>query len=96
MSFFCWLSRKHYWSIPHRTADNHLVQVCYECGAERPAREVHNEVAAEWLKHSIASAKLEVPKLMSEQLPEKTYRRDVSVQPVAAGQGVSRKLVAVK
>jgi hypothetical protein len=21
-----------------------LVQVCYECGAERPARELHNEI----------------------------------------------------
>ena len=44
MTLFCKLSRKHYWCIPHRTEDHRLVQVCYECGAERPARELHNEV----------------------------------------------------
>ncbi|MEW6127749.1 MAG: hypothetical protein AB1757_11990 [Acidobacteriota bacterium] len=44
MSFFCKLSRRHYWSTPHRSEDHQLVQVCYECGAERPARELHNEV----------------------------------------------------
>jgi hypothetical protein len=43
MSFFCRLSRRHYWCTPHRSADNRLVQVCYECGAERPAREFHKE-----------------------------------------------------
>ena len=43
MSFFCRLSRKHYWSLPHRDEEKHLVQVCYECGAERPARELHSE-----------------------------------------------------
>lgn len=26
----------HYWGIPHSSSnDNHLVQTCYECGAER-------------------------------------------------------------
>lgn len=26
----------HYWGIPHpRSADDRLVQTCYECGAER-------------------------------------------------------------
>ena len=43
MSFFCRLSRKHYWSIPHRNESQLLVHVCYECGAERPARELHME-----------------------------------------------------
>ena len=43
MTLFCKLSRKHYWCTPHRTEDRRLVQVCYECGAERPARELHNE-----------------------------------------------------
>jgi hypothetical protein len=29
----------HYWGIPHsRTFDNHLVQTCYECGAEREVK----------------------------------------------------------
>ena len=45
MSFFCRLSRKHYWSIPHRNDDKLLVHVCYECGAERAARELHLEAS---------------------------------------------------
>lgn len=29
----------HYWGIPHpRTCDNRLIQVCYECGAEREVK----------------------------------------------------------
>lgn len=29
-------NHSHYWGIPHpRSADNRLVQTCYECGAER-------------------------------------------------------------
>ena len=47
MSFFCRLSRKHYWCTPHRSTDDRLVQVCYECGAERPVRELHNEFTHE-------------------------------------------------
>ena len=43
MSFFCRLSRKHYWSIPHRNDEQLLVHVCYECGEERAARELHKE-----------------------------------------------------
>jgi hypothetical protein len=43
MSFFCRLSRKHYWSVPHRNDAKVLVHVCYECGAEREARELHKE-----------------------------------------------------
>lgn len=44
MSLFCKLSRRHYWSVPHRSDDNQLVQVCYECGAERSVCEVYKEV----------------------------------------------------
>jgi len=26
----------HYWGVPHpRVRDNRLIQICYECGAER-------------------------------------------------------------
>jgi hypothetical protein len=29
-------NHQHYWGVPHpRTADDRLVQTCYECGAER-------------------------------------------------------------
>jgi hypothetical protein len=52
MSFFCRLTRRHYWCTPHRSADNRLVQVCYECGAERPARELHNEGMPEYFASS--------------------------------------------
>lgn len=44
MSFFCKLSRRHYWSVPHRSDNNQLVQKCYECGAERTVCEVYKEV----------------------------------------------------
>ncbi|MBI3649721.1 MAG: hypothetical protein HY231_01595 [Acidobacteria bacterium] len=47
MSFFCRLSRKHYWCTPHRSEDHRLIQVCYECGAERPVRELHSESVEE-------------------------------------------------
>jgi hypothetical protein len=52
MSLFCRLLRKHYWGAPHRESNNKLVQVCYECGAERPASELYNEVS---LWHSFDS-----------------------------------------
>lgn len=57
MSFFCRLSRRHYWCTPHRSSDKRLIQVCYECGAERPARELLDDLAPERLNHSLASAK---------------------------------------
>jgi hypothetical protein len=29
-------NHSHYWGVPHpRSVDNKLIQVCYECGAER-------------------------------------------------------------
>lgn len=56
MSFFCRLSRKHYWSIPHRNDQNYLVHVCYECGAERPARELHKEASSQEFHQPAAAA----------------------------------------
>lgn len=37
MSIFTILSNHtHYWGIPHeRPSDKRLIQICYECGAER-------------------------------------------------------------
>jgi hypothetical protein len=63
MSIFCRLSGKHYWSVPHRETDRRLVQVCYECGAERTLREFHDDFAIERLKQSLNSARSEVAKL---------------------------------
>jgi hypothetical protein len=32
-------NHNHYWGVPHpRTADNRLIQTCYECGAEREVK----------------------------------------------------------
>jgi len=57
MSLFCRLARRHYWCTPHRSSDRRLIQVCYECGAERPAREILDDLAPERLNHSLASAR---------------------------------------
>lgn len=32
-------NHSHYWGIPHeRSSDYPLIQICYECGAERPLK----------------------------------------------------------
>jgi len=40
---------KHYWGIPHeRPADKRIIEVCYECGAEREIKvELHASVIAQ-------------------------------------------------
>ena len=96
MSIFCRLSRKHYWCTPHRSADKRLVQVCYECGAERPAREFHDDFAAERLNHSLTSAKAEVLKLSSPGLNEQPSAASASQERIAVGQGRARKFLLVK
>ena len=55
MTLFCKLSRKHYWCTPHRSDDRRLVQVCYECGAERPARELHTEQLPDGVRRTQAT-----------------------------------------
>jgi hypothetical protein len=95
MSLFCRLSRRHYWSTPHRAEDRRLVQVCYECGAERPARELHNEIAAESLNHSIASARIEMARL-SEQQSAGPFQRQIAPEKIAVGQGPARRFIIVK
>lgn len=82
MTLFCKLSRKHYWCTPHRTEDRRLVQVCYECGAERPARELHAEVLPAGI--TARPAKIERPL---------RHRKD---QQVAISQTVLRHLTLVK
>jgi hypothetical protein len=96
MSFFCRLSRKHYWCTPHRSADNRLVQVCYECGAERPAREFHDDFAVERLNHSLTSARTEVVKLSTPRLIEESSPASASQERIAVGQGHAQKLLLVK
>ena len=65
MSIFCRLLRKHYWGTPHREADNRLIQVCYECGAARPASELYNEVS---LANSLAPRRVKVDEAVRQQL----------------------------
>ena len=95
MSFFCRLSRKHYWCIPHRTADKRLVQVCYECGAERPVHEFHDEFAAERLNQSLTSARTEIAKLSSARLEDSSMAQ-AKRERIAVGQGQSPKFQLVK
>ncbi len=93
MSFFCRLSRRHYWCTPHRSADRRLVQVCYECGAERPANEIKDDFAAQRFNHSRASARTQAERLSSPRVVEKASPRQ---ERIAVGQGRSSKFVLVK
>lgn len=90
MSFFCRLSRRHYWCTPHRSTDKRLVQVCYECGAERPARELHDDIAFERFNHSFASAKAQAATLSSSRELSDGQDR------IAVGQRNTRKFLLVK
>lgn len=96
MSFFCRLSRKHYWCTPHRSADRRLVQVCYECGAERPAHDFHDDFAAERLNQALTSAKTEVVKLGSPLRNDQSSAASPSQERIAVGQGRSGKFLLVK
>jgi hypothetical protein len=97
MSFFCRLSRRHYWCTPHRSAaDNRLVQVCYECGAERTVPELQNEISTEWIRHSIASAKAEMSNLAAQLSADRLAQRTAGHhEPIAVGQS-RRKFSVVK
>src|SRR4051794_4908432 len=96
MTLFCRLSRKHYWCTPHRTADNRLMQVCYECGAERPARELHDEIFIERTAHAVAAAKVGLAKLSAQRIDDEPPQRVVNESRVAVGQGFARKFTLVK
>jgi len=96
MSFFCRLSRRHYWCTPHRSSDKRLVQVCYECGAERPAREFHDDFASERLAHSLVSARTEAAKFSARRMNEESLNNSASQERIAVGQTRSRKFLLVK
>lgn len=96
MTFFCRLTRRHYWCTPHRSADNRLVQVCYECGAERPARELHDEMFTERVNHSLAVAKSSLASLTAKRIDEEPSQRMISEARIAVGQGHARKFTLVK
>jgi hypothetical protein len=72
-----------------------LVQVCYECGAERAAREFHDDFATERLNHSIRSAKMEVAKLVAPRMIDGS-KATATQERLAAGQGSARNFLLVK
>jgi hypothetical protein len=88
MSIFCRLSRKHYWCTPHRSEDDRLIQVCYECGAERPARELN-------LASRGAGSLKAYPRPVDESLAEPISHSRVR-EKVAVGERRARKFVIVK
>jgi hypothetical protein len=96
MSFFCRLSRKHYWCTPHRSADKRLVQVCYECGAERPVPGFQDDLAIERFNHSLASAKAEASKLSSARVAEESSQSSATQERIAVGQGRASKFLLIK
>ena len=96
MTLFCRLTRKHYWCTPHRSAENRLVQVCYECGAERPARELHDELFTERVNHSLAAAKSSLASLTVQRADEESPQQMISETRIAVGQGHARKFTLVK
>jgi hypothetical protein len=96
MTLFCKLSRKHYWCTPHRSEDNRLVQVCYECGAERPARELHTEKLPEGVHRTLATATINLTGVVAKpgRLERPQGRR--SDPHVAIGQTTLSRLTLVK
>ena len=96
MSFFCRLSRKHYWCIPHRSVNNQLVQVCYECGAERPACEFYNELAGERFNQAVASARSDLRMIASQRIDDEPSQRVRTQERMTIVQNRARKLSLVK
>jgi hypothetical protein len=96
MSFFCRLSRKHYWCTPHRSADGRLIQYCYECGSERPAREFHDDFATERLTLRLRSAKTDVSRIASDYMADVPHGVSEEEEPIAVGQRTARKFMLVK
>jgi hypothetical protein len=90
MSFFCRLSGRHYWCTPHRSSDKRLIQVCYECGAERSARELVDDLAPERLNHSLAAARSQLANASGRVADDSRNRDQV------AAQGRPRKFALVK
>ncbi|HKG20263.1 MAG TPA: hypothetical protein VKC34_00075 [Blastocatellia bacterium] len=83
MSIFCRLLRKHYWGTPHRASGDRLVQVCYECGAERPASDLYKEVA-HW--HSCEPRTGRMNKVIKRQLAEEPVAVVVSTGQVVGSE----------
>lgn len=96
MTLFCKLSRKHYWCTPHRSEDHRLVQVCYECGAERPARELHTEKLPDGVHRTLATAPNNLTHIVvrAPRIERPQHRR--SEPRIAIGQATLSRLTLVK
>jgi hypothetical protein len=96
MTLFCRLSRKHYWCIPHRSADNSLVQVCYECGAERPARELHNEIWPNRINPTMVSTKTNLTNFAVQRSSDLASSQVIKENSRIVGQQRERRFTLVK
>jgi len=96
MTLFCKLSRKHYWCTPHRSEDHRLVQVCYECGAERPARELHTEELPEGVHRTLATATTHLTQVVAKSGKLDRSRQRLSEAHRAIGQTALGRLTLVK
>lgn len=95
MTLFCRLSRKHYWCVPHRSTDNQLVQVCYECGAERPARELHTEVWPNRITQAMVSTKNNLATFPAQRTSDMASPV-IKEKAMAVGQERERRFTLVK
>ena len=96
MTLFCKLSRKHYWCTPHRSEDHRLVQVCYECGAERPARELHTEKLPEGVHHTLTNATTNLTHIVARSSKPQRPMLRRSEPRLALGQATMTRLTLVK
>ncbi len=96
MKLFCRLSRKHYWLTPHRSTDNRLVQMCYECGAERTLNGFEDNGATERLNEMLASARTDLAKMSSERRYQSSQTQIETVEPIRASDVRLRVLSLVK
>lgn len=96
MTLFCKLSRKHYWCVPHRADDHRLVQVCYECGAERAARELHTEELPEGVHRTLANAITNPTGIIARPVRMERSQPRRSDQRVALAQTTLSRLTLVK
>jgi hypothetical protein len=96
MTLFCKLSRRHYWCVPHRADDRRLVQVCYECGAERLARELHTEELPEGAHRTPATAATRPTGAIAKPVGIERPQPRRSDKRVAIGQTTLSRLTLVK
>ena len=96
MTLFCKLSRKHYWCTPHRSEDQRLVQVCYECGAERPARELHTEKLPDGVHRTVATATWNLTGAIARPVKLERRQRRRTDQHIAISPSALNRLTLVK